>query len=338
MIGLGGIPAWKTRLSRAAGAFLLAFGPLLTAGIFPAGAQAFDPGKSGFSVKYKDETSPYRVNAAFLMPGETLELRVPGKESGRFTLEFGSGSSGPDSIRISPPEARAWAWKAPDSAGLYPLRLRRDSTNDTIRINAFVMVPVSAMREGRIEGYQIGSYPKSPLKGLEFYRLPTGFIRVDEAAFRARISPHFTLGQFVCKQSPHLPAFVLLKERLILKLELVLEKANQSGFACETFHVMSGYRTPFYNKKIGNVKFSAHQFGGAADIFIDASPLDGEMDDLNGDGVNDGRDSEMLFNLVDGMSVNEFFLPYIGGIGKYSKNRSHGAFVHVDVRGFRAVW
>lgn len=299
---------------------------------------AFDAGKSGFNVKYKEETSPFRVNAAFLMPGETLELRIPGKESGRFTLEFGSRSAGPDSIRRSPAEARAWTWKAPDSAGVYPLRLRRDSTNDTVLINAFVMVPASAMRDGRIDGYQIGAYPKSPLKGLEFYRLPTGFIRVDEAAFRTRISPHFTLGQFVCKQSPRLPAYLLLKERLILKLEMVLEKANQQGFACESFHVMSGYRTPFYNKLIGNVKFSAHQFGGAADIFIDATPRDGEMDDLNGDGRNDGRDSEMLFNLVDGMSINEYFLPYIGGIGKYSKNRSHGAFVHVDVRGFRAVW
>lgn len=331
---MGKRPAGIGRLRNAAAAFLVSI-----PAFFPASAvQAFDAGKAGFKLKYKEETSPYRVNAAFLMPGETLELRVAGKEPGRFTLEFGSGSAGPDSIRSSPPEARAWAWKAPDSAGLYPLRLRRDSTDDTILINAFVMVPASAMREGRIDGYQIGSYPKSPLKGLEFYRLPDGFIRVDEAVFRARISPHFTLGQFVCKQSPKLPAYVLLKERLILKLELVLEKANQEGYACETFHVMSGYRTPFYNKSIGNVKFSAHQFGGAADIFIDAAPLDGEMDDLNGDGVNDGKDSELLFNLVDGMSINEFFLPYIGGIGKYSKNRSHGAFVHVDVRGFRAVW
>ena len=92
------------------------------------------------------------------------------------------------------------------------------------------------------------------------------------------------------------------------------------------------------NVYFGNVKLSAHQFGGAADIFIDVNPMDGEMDDLNGDGRSDGEDSELLFKLVDRMSLNEFFLPYIGGIGKYSKNESHGAFVHVDVRGFRAIW
>jgi hypothetical protein len=200
------------------------------------------------------------------------------------------------------------------------------------------MVPASAMKDGAIQGYRIGAYPKARLRGLDFYTPPRGFIRLDSASAAARISPHFRLGQFACKQSSRLPAYLLIKERLVLKLELVLEKANQDGYACETFHVMSGYRTPFYNKLIGNVKQSAHQFGGAADIFIDNDPMDGEMDDLNHDGRSDGDDSELLFKLVDAMSLNEFYLPYLGGIGKYSKNESHGAFVHVDVRGFRAIW
>ncbi|MDB5105509.1 MAG: Peptidase [Fibrobacteres bacterium] len=351
---------------------------LLIAGV----AFAFDAGKAGFSIRYQEESSPYRVGAVFLMPGEVLKIQVEGRETGTFSLDTIPGETAPDSSgptnpaipaipaipasahsapsavpaavtapkpsAPSPPSAsaadtkasgvRSWKWRAPDSAGLYPLMVRRDGTADSILLNAIVMVPSDRIKEGYLEGYHIGSYPKSPLKGLEFYRTPKGFIRVDERTARVRISPHFRLGQFICKQSPSLPAFLLLKERLILKLELVLEKANQAGYACETFHVMSGYRTPFYNRLIGNVKFSAHQFGGAADIFIDAAPQDGEMDDLNGDGRSDGSDSELLFNLVDGMSVNEFFLPYIGGIGKYSKNESHGAFVHVDVRGFRAVW
>lgn len=309
---------------------------------------AFDAGRAGFAIKYKDETSPYRVSAVFLMPGETLDIKIAGNERGRFRLEVpasvrrdSSRSADSDSMAGSPAPLSgplSWSWKAPDSAGLYPLRLSRDSSQDTILLNAFVMVPASEMKDGYLRGYHIGEYPKSILKGLEFYRAPQGFVRVDRESMNAKLSPHFTLGQFLCKQSDALPAFLLLKERLVLKLELVLEKTNQEGYACESFHVMSGYRTPFYNHLIGNVKFSAHQFGGAADIFIDALPQDGEMDDLNRDGRSDGDDSELLFNLVDGMSVNEYFLPYIGGIGKYSKNRSHGAFVHVDVRGFRAVW
>jgi hypothetical protein len=300
---------------------------------------AFDAGKAAFKIKYKDETSPYKVSAVFLLPGEILELKIAGRESGRFRLVLPPGLGAQRGLsQPADSNARSWSWTAPDTAGLYPLRVHHESTSDTILLNAFVMVPAWEMKGGYLRGYHIGEYPKSRLKGLEFYRAPQGFVRVDRESMDARLSPHFTLGQFLCKQSADMPAYLLIKERLVLKLELVLEKANQDGYACESFHVMSGYRTPFYNRLIGNVKFSAHQFGGAADIFIDAAPEDGEMDDLNRDGRNDGSDSELLFKLVDGMSVNEYFLPYIGGIGKYSKNRSHGAFVHVDVRGFRAVW
>jgi hypothetical protein len=313
---------------------LLFLSALLGASVHGAAGSAktgWESGKAGFEVKYKGESSPYSVNGVFLMPGEVLDMKIPGDESGSFSLGFARGTGGPTG-------PRSWNWKAPDTAGLYTLALRRDSTSDSILFNAFVMVPAAEMKGEYLRSYRIGKYPRAPLKGLEFYRTPKGFILVDSASVNARVSPHFRLGQFLCKQSTELPGFVLLKERLVLKLEMVLEKANEEGYPCNTFHVMSGYRTPFYNKAIGNVKLSAHQFGGAADIFIDHAPVDGEMDDLNGDGRSDGSDSGLLFDLVDRMSVNEYFLPYIGGIGKYSKNRSHGAFVHVDVRGFRATW
>ena len=296
-------------------------------------AAAFDPGRAGFSIAYKDETSAYRVNAAFLMPGETLDLRVQAnaRDTGTFALEDPAGLA-------KPAGSRRWAWTAPDSAGLYPLRIASPGGNDSMLVNVFVMIPAAEMKGETLRGYRIGKYPGAPLRGVAFYAKPKGFIRLDSATLAAPVSPHFRLGQFACKQTRALPAYLALKERLILKLELVLEKANRAGFACETFHVMSGYRTPYYNRAIGNVKLSAHQYGGAADIFIDAAPEDGEMDDLNGDGRSDGDDSELLFKLVDEMSLNEFYLPYIGGVGKYSKNESHGAFVHVDVRGFRAIW
>ena len=57
-----------------------------------------------------------------------------------------------------------------------------------------------------------------------------------------RLSPHFTLGQFVCKQAGGYPKYVVLRERLLLKLERLLEAVNAKGHAAETFHVMSGYR------------------------------------------------------------------------------------------------
>lgn len=55
-------------------------------------------------------------------------------------------------------------------------------------------------------------------------------------------------------------------------LEFILEKVNAQGYRWETFCVMSGYRTPYYNKAIGNVRYSRHLWGDAADIFIDENP------------------------------------------------------------------
>jgi Peptidase M15 len=300
-------------------------------------AGAFDPGRAGFQVHYKDEISPYTVNAVFLMPGEVLRLEVPGEDSGGFTFEYEDGEGGVDSSgKLTSAGPRSWKWRAPDSAGVYPLELSR-ADGEAVRFNAFVMVPATETKEGYLHGYHIGEYPP-PIKKTEFYQAPRGFIKADAAAAQALVSPHFKLGQFFCKQTPDLPAFLILRERLLLKLEILLEKANEAGFPCNTFHVMSGYRTPYYNRLIGNVKLSAHQFGGAADIFIDVDPEDGEMDDLNRDGKIDQADSDILIALVDALSRNETFLPYLGGLGRYDKTRSHGPFVHVDVRGFRALW
>jgi uncharacterized protein YcbK (DUF882 family) len=86
-----------------------------------------------------------------------------------------------------------------------------------------------------------------------------------------------------------------------LKLELILEKVNEKGYICETLHVMSGYRTPYYNKAIANVKYSRHVYGGAADIFIDEKPKDGMMDDLNKGGKIDYHDAAIIYNIVDAM-------------------------------------
>jgi len=105
------------------------------------------------------------------------------------------------------------------------------------------------------------------------------------------VSPHFTLKQFACNQDSGFPKYLVLRERLVLKLEDILEKVNKHAYRCDTFHIMSGYRTPYYNELNGNVKHSMHLWGGAADIFIDESPKDGMMDDLNKDGRIDWRDA-----------------------------------------------
>ena len=47
---------------------------------------------------------------------------------------------------------------------------------------------------------------------------------------------------------------------------------------------MSGYRTPFYNKQLDDTTYSLHQWGRAADIFLDKDG-NGVMDDFDGDAI-----------------------------------------------------
>ena len=130
----------------------------------------------------------------------------------------------------------------------------------------------------------------------------------------------------------------MLDERLLLTLEFLLDRARSRGWVRESFVVMSGYRTPFYNAAIGNVKYSRHQWGDAADVYIDENPVDGVMDDLNGDGRLDRADAIALYDLFDA-ALRESGAPgFAGGLAHYGSTTAHGPFVHVDLRGYEARW
>jgi len=296
----------------------------------PAGE--FANGKIFFSVKIRGETTSYRELAVTVLPEVAMPVEVAA--SPRDTLFEVSAASG--SLRSTGPGE--WTWTAPSEPGLYPLTIRSIATGQSMRLNVFVLVPLTKLRDGMLNGYRIDSYPAIPLKGLEIYKRPRGFIEVTEANVDTPVSPHFTLRQFLCKQSGGYPKYVVLRERLLLKLELLLEQVNGAGIRCDTFHVMSGYRTPYYNRSIGNVKYSRHVYGGAADIFVDEQPRDGTMDDLNRDGKIDVEDAGVLYDVIDGLYGAGAYKPFAGGLGRYKTTSAHGPFVHVDVRGFRARW
>jgi hypothetical protein len=292
----------------------------------------FDPGRLSFSVRCKGWVSPYRVMALFVAPGAEVELEVQaGADASPFELMSGEG-------RVTPVTEGRWRWRAPAGHGLHPLRLTRSSTAETMLLNIFVVVPLEAVENDRLNGYRIGRYPRTPLKGLGIYVRPEGLAEVNPLNARTRVSPHFTLEQFLCKQGGGPPKYLILREALLLKLEHLLEVVNERGYRCDTFHVMSGFRTPHYNAAIGNVRYSRHVWGGAADVFIDESPRDGVMDDLNGDGRIDQDDAAVLYEIIDGLYGRPWYSPFIGGLARYRPTRAHGPFVHVDVRGTRARW
>jgi uncharacterized protein YcbK (DUF882 family) len=147
------------------------------------------------------------------------------------------------------------------------------------------------------------------------------------------------LKQFLCKEdtSRTFPKYVLFKERLPLKLEAVLERVNGMGFEVDTLHLMSAFRTPYYNHAIGDVKYSLHQWGSAADVYIDPLKKD-RMADLNRDGQVDIQDSKFLYDEIERMLADKDLARFQGGMGFYPGTSAHPPFVHIDVRGTAARW
>ena len=297
-----------------------------------ASAGDFDSGRAAFRVKFGDEVTPYRVTGVFVLPGERLKIEVPADEThSACGLDAAAG-------RILEGDRNKWTWEAPQEAGDVSLVVRSPELGDSVVLNVFVMVPFENTEGEHLNGYCIGEYPAVALEELPTYERPEGFVEVTENNLGTPVGPHFQLRQFICKQNGDYPKYLVLRERLVLKLELILEKINEAGYSSDTFHVMSGYRTPHYNHAIGNVKYSRHLWGGAADIFVDSNPVDGVMDDLNGDGRTDYHDAEIVYEIIDRMHGNPWYERFLGGLAKYKKTSSHGPFVHVDVRGIRARW
>jgi hypothetical protein len=310
---------------------------LLTACLLPvflaaSAAEKFDTETASFAVTFHDETTAYRDAAVIVLPGASVTFRTAGGPPGDYTAVTADGTLVQQGLQ-------QWKWTAPDRPGTYLVRFDGPGKKDRIAVHGFVMVPATEVKGGLLNGYRIGQYPAAPLNGNPIYSPPAGFIEVTKENQDTRISPHFTLKQFLCKEdtTKSFPKYVLFKERLPLKLEAVLERVNAMGFEVDTLHVMSGFRTPYYNRAIGDVKYSMHQWGSAADIFIDPLKKD-RMADLNHDGQVDIQDSKLLFDEIERLLASKDLARFQGGMGFYPGTSAHPPFVHVDVRGTAARW
>ena len=296
----------------------------------PADLPAPGSDSASFAVKFKDEVSSYPVLALFAMPGDTVPLEVVlGDTVSRYSAEAGGG-------RLERAGPGRWRWIAPRRKGVSAIVVRDSASGEAIVLNAFVM---AARPTGTsIDGFRIGRYEPRALRGDPAYARPRGLIEVTEENRGTFVAPHFTLGEFVSKQPGGYPKYLVLRERLLLKLEMLLEEASRQGLPVTTFRIMSGYRTPYYNRSIGNeTRYSRHLYGDAADIYVDEDG-DGVMDDLDGDGRADLEDVRVLAGVIERLSRSSRYCPFEGGLGFYRGNRAHGPFLHVDVRGHRARW
>ncbi|HEX2121452.1 MAG TPA: D-Ala-D-Ala carboxypeptidase family metallohydrolase [Thermoanaerobaculia bacterium] len=200
------------------------------------------------------------------------------------------------------------------------------------------LVPYDAMKNGKIEGYRVGEYKAEPLKGLEQYERPKGFIRLTDANSSLWVSDHYRMKDFQCKLDGT-TKFLILRSEALVKLEVLQhELETNHGVDFTRFTVMSGYRTPYYNSRIGNeTGYSRHLYGDAMDIYIDENG-DGNMDDVNRDGRIDTGDARFILRVAEQIDQSPEWNWLKGGAGVYHANSAHGPYIHIDARGYVARW
>ncbi len=296
--------------------------PLLPVAFAPAGSVQWTINEQLFD---------YSLLGVFVMPGEVIDMKLEHADG----LAFKPLSADESFYRV---DTNHWRWRAPQTPGHVALEFHSGDDAWKSVVNALVKVPAEQMNNGRLGTFRIGPYPSDDeLASRKRYVNPDGFIKVTKQTKDVMLSPHFRLGEFVSKQVGGFPKYVYLNERLIIKLERVRQAMEEAGYEVHNLHVMSGYRTPFYNKTIGNVKFSRHVFGDAADIFIDNNG-NGRMDDLNGDGKADLADALIMQQVVEGLADDGDYAPLVGGLGVYGPAPHRGPFIHIDTRGYPARW
>lgn len=207
-------------------------------------------------------------------------------------------------------------------------------------LHLITLKPFGEKVNGRVGDYHIGRFPaekRSPRSAA--YENPDGFIEVTLENKDTKVSEHFRLADFLTHDQKNVwPKYLVLREALVDKLELVLVELQRRGIDAQRLTVVSGFRTPQYNQRAvgrGRAKDSRHQYGDAADVVVDNN-RDGRFDDLNHDGRINSKDMKILAEAVE--SVERQYPELIGGLGLYRATRARQPFIHVDVRGNRARW
>jgi hypothetical protein len=245
-----------------------------------------------------------------------VDTRRPSAASTAFFRLFGS-----------PLEARPGIYRVEDSVLTRPFSF-------------IALFPFGAKRGAMLGGYNIGFWPGESRAVAAAYANPAGFIEVTRDNADTRLSEHFRLRDFLTHDQANVwPKYLVLRDQLVDKLELIIADLQSHGHPVNRMSVMSGFRTPQYNANGGNTagraSLSRHMYGDASDVFVDNNG-DGRMDDLNGDGRVDFRDAQVL---ADASSrVERAYPDLIGGGGVYRETGDHGPFAHIDVRGNAARW
>lgn len=296
-----------------------------------------------------DSRSPkvaYLTNAALELVdplrGESGKLRAtlqqPGQSLPVDSLPDGASVTFSSGATLESPAAVS----APQRTGIWSLAVAIGSAIKPITdFSVITLKPASAKRAGKIGFYYIGNWPSARGRAAKArYAAPSGFIEVTRERQNTELSDHFRLKDFFPHDQANVwPKYIVVEMKLVDKLELILAELKRTGVRSRGVRVMSGFRTPQYNRSGGDPRgratLSRHMYGDAADIFIDNNG-DGKMDDLNRDGRVNLNDARVI--LAAASRVEAAHPSLIGGVGVYSGTSAHGPFTHIDTRGYPARW
>lgn len=311
--------SWRSRLSAHAKAAALPHGedePIRGAALLPVGEV------------------PDSLSFLPVLPGERVPLRALG--AGRRPVAASWVARGG---RLAFGE-RIAVWQAPFEAGVHQVMgtsYLGGRAHQRV-LNMVVTVPVGKVVNGQLNGYPIGNYPRGlgsagsavASRGLprDGYGVPAGFIELTPQNLGTAVSQHFKLGDFAGKDAwVGGKKYLFLEPKLVEKLERVIVTVNGLGGRCQGLELLSAYRSPALNSRIGNeTTLSRHTYGDAADIICA---------DYTGDGVNDRKDAELLMAAITKLDRETHL---VGGASIYRPGSGHGYFVHTDTRGALVRW
>jgi hypothetical protein len=285
---------------------------------------------------------PSHIISLFALPSEEVIFDlaaysgVPSGRLDRFQVQASE-------VSVRRDEDDRFVLGAPQTAGIYPVVFQRAPEPGLeaplpYRVHLVVMIPASRAVNGMLNGYPVGIYPHTELTEQWRFETPRGFVEITEENRGVLLTDHLRLEELDCKLEAPYPHYAVIKTSLLVKLEGLADLLLQRGLPGDHLKILSGFRTPEYNRSIGNrTTHSRHIAGDAADIFIDRDG-DEVMDDLNGDGRVNRRDSRFLLAVVNAMDESEPYGALVGGASAYRANASHGPFVHLDTRGYPARW
>ena len=122
-----------------------------------------------------------------------------------------------------------------------------------------------------------------------------------------KLEENFSLSEFRCKDGTDVPEELMDNVRFLAKNLQVLR--DHIG---KPIRIISGYRSPKYNRRIGGARRSQHMLAKAADIKIS--------------GMTPAEVKATIVQLIKEGKIKK------GGIGLYR------TFTHYDTRGWNARW